>query len=140
MSSLLEMCFFFRKKQKNWLEHAYAVTAWALSFQPDIKAYCMERLSTDKSDLRKMVDEVVSTLHYRAQTKKWKTKVLMCLLIFFGKNLGALFTELALTAINQVTSTMTILSLGNLTSGMRFIPFLSLKSLDLLSVKPHQSG
>ncbi len=52
------------EKAKNRLEHAYAVTAWALSLQPEIQADCTERLSTDSGDLRKMVDDVVSQLHY----------------------------------------------------------------------------
>ncbi len=46
--------------QKNRLEHAYAKTAWALSLQPDIQADCMEQLSTDNGNLKKLVDEVVS--------------------------------------------------------------------------------
>ena len=46
------------------MEHAYAVTVWALSLQPDIRADCMECLSTDKGDLRKLIDEVVSNLHH----------------------------------------------------------------------------
>ncbi len=48
------------EKQKVRLEHAYAVTAWALNVQPDIQADCMEQLSTDNRDLRKMIDEVAS--------------------------------------------------------------------------------
>ena len=46
------------------MEHAYAVTAWALSLLPDIRADCMERLSTDKGDLRRLIDEVISHLHH----------------------------------------------------------------------------
>ncbi len=46
------------------MEHAYAVTAWALSLLPDIRADCMERLSTDKGDLRRSIDEVISRLHH----------------------------------------------------------------------------
>ncbi len=53
------------KKQKNSLEHAYVVTAWALSLIPDIiGADCMEHLNTNNRALRKLIDEVVSWLHY----------------------------------------------------------------------------
>ncbi len=51
-------------KQKNRLKRSYSVTAWALSLQPDIQADCMELLSTDNGDLRKLVNEFVSQLHY----------------------------------------------------------------------------
>ncbi len=40
------------------------MTAWASSLQPDIRADCNEHLSTDNGDLRKLIDEVVSQLHY----------------------------------------------------------------------------
>ncbi len=46
------------------MEHAYAVTVWALSILPDIKADYMECLSTDNGDLRKLIDEVVSRFHH----------------------------------------------------------------------------
>ncbi len=49
---------------KNRLEHAYAVTAWALFLQPDIRTDCMECLSTDNGDLRKLIDDIVLQLHY----------------------------------------------------------------------------
>ncbi len=52
------------EKDKNRLEHSWSVMAWALSLQPDTQACCMEQLSTDNGDLRKMVDKVVSWLHY----------------------------------------------------------------------------
>ncbi len=46
------------------MEHAYAVTAWALSLLPDVRVDCMERLSADNGDLRKLIDEVISRLHH----------------------------------------------------------------------------
>ncbi len=55
---------FAQKKRKNRLEHAYAVMTLAHSFQPEIQSDCMEQLGTDNGDLRKLVDEVVSWLHY----------------------------------------------------------------------------
>lgn len=54
--TLGDAVLFAWKKRKNRLEHAYVVTAWALSLLPDIRADCMERLSTDKGDLRKLID------------------------------------------------------------------------------------
>ncbi len=57
------VCFAWYKR-KNRLEHGYAVTAWALSLHPDIRADCMERLSIDNGDLRRQMDEVVAKLHY----------------------------------------------------------------------------
>ena len=62
--TLGDAVLFAWKKRKNRLEHAYAVTAWALSLLPNIRADCMERLSTDNGDLRKLIDEVVSCLHH----------------------------------------------------------------------------
>ena len=62
--TLGDAVLFAWNKQKNRLEHAYAVTAWALSLQPHIRIDCMEQLSTDNGDLRIMVDEVVLQLHY----------------------------------------------------------------------------
>ncbi len=52
------------EKAKNRLEHAYAVTACALSLQPEIQADCIEQLRTDNGNRWKMADEVVSWLHY----------------------------------------------------------------------------
>ncbi len=52
------------EQAKNRLEHACELTPWDLSIQPDIQADCMECLSTDNFDLKKLVDEVVSGLHY----------------------------------------------------------------------------
>ncbi len=105
-SSLLEVgdaVLFAWKKWKNRLERAHAVTAWSLSLQPDIQAVCMEWLSTDNGDLRKLVDEVISWLHYPlCPNKKWWTKVLMKLLILFGKSSNISLTELDLTIIVQV--------------------------------------
>ncbi len=49
-------------KRKERLEHAYTVTAWALSVHPEICADCAERMSTDKGDSRKLIDEVVALL------------------------------------------------------------------------------
>ncbi len=43
-------------KRKKSLEHAYAVTAWALSLQPEIRIDCMEQLSTNNDELWKMED------------------------------------------------------------------------------------
>ncbi len=40
------------KKWKNRLERVYVVTVWALSLLPDIRADCMERLSTNNGDRR----------------------------------------------------------------------------------------
>ncbi len=42
--TLWDAVLFSSKKQKNRLEHAYAVTAWALSLQPDIWADFIEQL------------------------------------------------------------------------------------------------
>ncbi len=51
-------------RSKNRLENAYVVTAWALSLQHEIQADCMEQLSTDNGNLRKLVVGMVSWLHY----------------------------------------------------------------------------
>ncbi len=67
MSSLSEMQDYL---SGNMLEHAYGVMASALSCQPEIQADCMEQLSNDNIDLRKMVDEVASCLHYQCPKKK----------------------------------------------------------------------
>ncbi len=56
------VCFAWFKRKED-LEHAYAVTAWTLSLYPEIHADCAERMSTDKGDLRKLIDEVVARLH-----------------------------------------------------------------------------
>ncbi len=56
--TLIDAVLFAWKKRKNRLEHAYAVMAWALSLQPDIRADCMEWLSKENGVLRKTVDEV----------------------------------------------------------------------------------
>ncbi len=64
MSSILKMQYNLHGKSKNRLDHAFAVTSWALSLQAEIQADCMEQLSTDNGDLRKLVDEVVSQFHY----------------------------------------------------------------------------
>ncbi len=58
----------------------------------------------------------------------------MTLFIFFGMRLNIFLTELALTAVDQVTLKMKLHCLVDLTSGMRCIPFLSLKFLDLVHV------
>ncbi len=85
------------KKRKNRLQHAYAVTAWALSLLPDIRADCMERLSTDNGDLRKLIDDIVLWLRYPpCSNKKVASKSMMKLLKFFGKNSNTLLSELAL--------------------------------------------
>ncbi len=57
--TLGDAVLFAWKKQKNRLEHAYAVTAWTLYLLPDIRDDCMERLRTDNRDLSKLIDEVV---------------------------------------------------------------------------------
>ncbi len=62
--TLGDAVIFAWKKCENSLEHEYTLTAWALSFQPDIRADCMEQLCTDNVNLRKLVNEVVSWLHY----------------------------------------------------------------------------
>ncbi len=62
--TLRDAVIFAWNKQKNRLEHVFVVTAWALCLQLDIRIDCMEQLSTDNRDLRNMVDEVVSQLHY----------------------------------------------------------------------------
>ncbi len=56
INSLGDAVLFVWNKWKNRLEHAYAVMAWALSLQPNIRVYCMEQLSTNYRDLRKIVD------------------------------------------------------------------------------------
>lgn len=70
-------------------------------------------------------------------TKKWWTKVLMKLLIYFGKNIS--LTELALTVIDQVILKMMVPSPVELTFGTRCTLYLSLRCLVLLHVKQHQS-
>ncbi len=64
LSSLLEMHLLCLEKEKNRLEHEYAVKTWALSLQPNIQADCMECLSIENGDISKTVNEVVSQLHY----------------------------------------------------------------------------
>ena len=118
------------------MEHAYAVTAWALSLLPDIRADCMERFSTDNGDLRKLIDEVVSQLHYPpCPNKKVASKSIDEIIDIFGKNSNTLLTELDLTAIDQVALKMMMPSLADLTFGMKCIPSHSLKFLVLLYVK-----
>ncbi len=63
LTSLLEMSSFLEKR-KNKFENAHEVTEWTLFLPPDIQPDCMEYLSTDNVDLRKMVDEVVSWFYY----------------------------------------------------------------------------
>ena len=62
--TLGDAVLFAWEKRKKRLEHAYAVTAWTLSLVPEIRIDCLERLSTDTGELWRMVDEVVSRLHY----------------------------------------------------------------------------
>ena len=56
--TLGDAVLFAWNKRKNRLEHAYAVMAWALSLQLDIRVDCMEQLSINNRDLRKMVDNM----------------------------------------------------------------------------------
>ncbi len=126
--SVGDAVFFAYYKQKNRLEHAYSVTVRALSLQLDIWAYCMERLSIENAKLRKMLGEVVSQLHYPpCPNKNWWAKVLMRLLIFFGKNLNISPKELARTAIAQVALKMIMQICINLFSGTIHILFPLLK-------------
>ena len=52
------------------MEHAYAVTAWALSLQLEFRADCLKCLSTNNGDLRKLINEAVSGLNYPPCTNK----------------------------------------------------------------------
>ncbi len=86
--TLGDAVLFAWNKWKNRLEHPYAVTVWALSLQLDIRIDCMEQLSTDNGDLRKMVDEVVSRLHYQpCPNKKVVNKTIDQILDIFLKEL-----------------------------------------------------
>ncbi len=133
--TLGDAVLFTWKKRKNRLEHAYAVSAWALSLLHEVRTDCMERLSTNNRDQRKLVGEVVSRLHYPpCPNKNVASKSIDELIDIFGKNLNILFTGLSLTAINQIILRTMMLSLVDLTSGMRFIPFHSLWYLVLFKV------
>ncbi len=71
--TLGDAVLFAQNKWKNRLEQAYAVTAWALSLQKDIRFDCMEQLSTEKMEtsekwwMRLFPDCIIC--HVR--TKKW---------------------------------------------------------------------
>ncbi len=138
LSSLLEMCFLLINVKKAWSMHMqsqhgcyisnwiFKLTTWNVSVLTMVTLYWMRWFH--------------SSIILRVQTKNLHTKVLTRLLKSFGKNLNTLLTELALTAINQVALKMMTPFLDNLTSGMRCIPFLLLKSLDWWPVKLLQSG
>ncbi len=105
----------------------YAVTVWALSLHPDIRANCMEQLSIDNGNCRKLMDEVVVKLHYPpCPNKKAVNKTVDEIIDIFGKNSNISLTELALTVIIQVVLIMLMLSLVDITCGMRCTPFLLL--------------
>ncbi len=100
----------------------------------------MECLSTDKGDLRHLIDEVISHLHHPpCPNKKVTNKSINEIIDIFGKNSSTLLTELALTAIGQVALKMMMPSLVDLTFGMKCIPSHSLKFLVLLHVELPQS-
>ncbi len=89
------------KKAKNILDHAYAVTSWALSLQTEIQADCMEQLSTDIRDLRKLVDEVVSWLHYLpCPNKKMVNKSIDEIINVFWKICFRKISNTSLTALD----------------------------------------
>lgn len=85
-TTLLDKVCFASFKRKDPLEHAYTITAWTLSLHPEICADCADQMSTDNSDLRKLIDEVVpACTQLLVQTKKLQQKVLMTTLTFSGK-------------------------------------------------------
>ncbi len=105
MSSLLVMQFALHgiSRRIYWsIFNFYTVIDWTLSLQLDIWADCMERLSTDKGDLRILVDEMVSQLHYPPfPNKKVVNKSVDDNIDTFWKEFKH-FTELAHTAIVPV--------------------------------------
>ncbi len=79
--------------QKDRLELANAVTAWALSLHPDISADCMEQHSIDNGNLRKLVYEFVSQLHYPpCPNKNVVNKSIGKNIDIFGKSSNILLT------------------------------------------------
>ncbi len=137
-TTLGDAVFFARFKRKEQLEHAYAVTAWALSLHPEICADCAERMSTDKGDLRKLIDEVVAYLHTNpCPDKKVSTLSIDELIDIFGKSLIISLTALAHTAINLVGLKMMMPYLEDCTSGMKCICYPLQMCLVLSHVKQH---
>ncbi len=70
---------------------------------------------------------------------RWFIKTVNVIIDIFGKNSNISITELDVTAIVQVGLAMIMPSLMDLTFGMKFILFHSLRFLVLLHVKLPQS-
>ncbi len=117
---LLVMHHVLSGASKNRLDHECAVTVWDISLVP-VCADCMQCLSIENGQLRKLVGEVVAWLYYvPCPNKKWQIIVLMRLLAYFGNNLNLFLTELALKAIDQVALKMLMPFMVNLLHGMRY--------------------
>ncbi len=100
----------------------------------------MERLSTDKGDLRCLIDEVISRLHHPpCPNKKVASKSIDEIIDIFWKEFKHFTYKTSSYSFNQVGLKMMMPSLANLTFGMKCIPSHSLKFLVLLHVKLRQS-
>ncbi len=104
------------KKQQNMLKHAYAVTTWALSLQPEIQAECIWW----PKEVGGWGGFTASLSAIMSKQESW-IKVLIKWLIFFGKTSNISLTELVLTVIVQVALKMIMPSLVDLNFGMRCI-------------------
>ncbi len=89
----------------------------------------MEQLSTNTRNLRKLVDDVDSWLHYPpCPNKKVVNKRIDIIIYFFGKSSNISLRELDFTFLVKVALKMMMPSLVGRTFGMRCTPFYSIRT------------
>lgn len=118
-----------------WLQHGHS---WFSQILGPI-AWNSWVLSFDNDDLQKLIDVVMSWLHYLPSSNKTViNKVEMISWTFSGKNLGILLAKQVLTVIVQFTLKMMLFP-ESLIFGMKWIHSHSLKFLGFLPATYHQS-